>query len=115
MSSTSKTKAFIAWAGVGLDKRVLTSLGTVIDAKYKALLQQLSAAAAAQGIDLMSLLATKVRLRPGLGQEMQFSLLNGFQFSGNLATKGGIQIISDTTVQAGVILDIFVGSTMDRA
>jgi hypothetical protein len=101
-----QTKAFVALANVNGFQRVLLSLGTSNDAAYKALLSQLAAQAAAQGVDLMSILATKVRVRVG-GSEVSLSLLNGLQIQPNRSGKSGIQIVSDLTVQAGLILNIY--------
>lgn len=105
-----KTNAFVAGANINGTERVLMSLGTENDALYHDLLVKLAAAAAAQGIDLWSLLATKIRLATG-DNELTLSLLNGLQIAPSDAK--GLQIISDTTVQAGVILDIYanLGST----
>lgn len=100
-----ETKAFIALAEVNGHRRVLVSLGTKQDAVHAGLLTQLAAAAQKQGIDLVSLLATKVRVRTG-AQEVGLSLLNGLQIQPSGA-PGGVQIVSGATVQAGVILNIF--------
>ncbi|MEA2273493.1 MAG: hypothetical protein QOI98_2201, partial [Solirubrobacteraceae bacterium] len=99
------THAFISQANVRGHQRVLLSLGTDQDAAYRALLAQLFAAAQAQGIDLPHLLATKVRVRVG-GNEISISLLNGLQIQPT-SGKNGIQIVSDATVQAGLILNIY--------
>jgi hypothetical protein len=99
------TKAFIARAVLNGTKRTLMSLGTDNDAKYHDLLATLSSQASAQGIDLMALLATTVRLRTGTTQTT-LSLLNGLQVSPSSA-HGGVQIITDPTVQAGVLLDVY--------
>jgi hypothetical protein len=100
-----QTHAFIAQANVRGHQRVLVSLGTDQDAAYHDLLNQLYAAAAAQGVDLPHLLATKVRVRVR-GTEISLSLLNGLQIQPTTAPNG-IQIVSDATVQAGLILDIY--------
>ena len=100
-----QTHAFIAQANVQGHQRVLVSLGTDQDAAYRDLLTKLFAAAAAQGIDLPHLLATKVRVRAH-GTEISLSLLNGLQIQPTTA-KNGIQIVSDATVQAGLILNIY--------
>jgi hypothetical protein len=99
------THAFIAQANVRGHQRILVSLGTDQDARYHALLEQLFAAAAAQGIDLPHLLATKVRVRAG-ANEYSLSLLNGLQIQPRTGPNG-VQIVSDFTVQAGLILDIY--------
>jgi hypothetical protein len=101
-----QTKAFIALANLNGTQRVLMSLGTANDAEYHDLLVKLQDAAAAQGIDLASLLATKVRLRNGQ-YETTLSLLNGLQIAPS-NKPGGLQIVTDTTVQAGVLLDIYI-------
>jgi hypothetical protein len=100
-----KTHAFISQANVRGHQRVLVSLGTDQDAAYHDLLTQLYAAAAAQGIDLPHLLATKVRVRAG-ANEISLSLLNGLQIQPNTGPNG-VQIVSDGTVQAGLILNIY--------
>jgi hypothetical protein len=53
----------------------------------------------------MRLLATKVRVRLG-ANEISLSLLNGLLISPN-ALPNGIQIVSDFTAQAGLILNIY--------
>jgi hypothetical protein len=100
-----QTHAFIAQANVRGHQRVLVSLGTDQDAAYHDLLNQLFAAAAAQGIDLPHLLATKVRVRAG-ANEYSLSLLNGLQIQPKTGPNG-IQIVSDATVQAGLILNVY--------
>lgn len=100
-----ETKAFIASADVNGHKRVLVSLGTEQDAAYQALLLQLAAAASEQGIDLMSVLATKVRARTG-ETEIGLSLLNGLQIQPSSA-PGGVQIVSNATAQAGIVLNVY--------
>lgn len=100
-----KTKAFYASAYLDGTTRVLLSLGTQYDAAYRGLLAQLADAAAAQGVDLMSLLATKVTV--GNGQdELSLSLLNGLQIDPTTA-PGGVQITTGPTVQAGVVLNVY--------
>ncbi|MCW2799219.1 MAG: hypothetical protein JWQ70_691 [Aeromicrobium sp.] len=100
------TKAFIALAQIDGTKRTLMSLGTENDAKYHALLTSLSASAASQGIDLPSILATKVLVDTGgTSQRISLSLLDGLQVDPT-SGKGGVQISSDSTAQAGIILDI---------
>ena len=100
------TKAFIAFQQVGPVSHLSLSLGTVLDAAYKDLLTKLNAAAAAQGMDLASLLATKVRISNGT-REMTLSLMEGLQIAPTEA-HSGIQIITDGFVQAGLILDIYL-------
>ena len=99
------TRAFIASATAGGTTRVLASLGTDNDALYRATLQQLSDAAAAQGVDLPTLLASEVIVRNGQDQT-SLSLLNGLQIEPS-ATHGGVHLSSAATVQAGVLLDIY--------
>ncbi|TWG96251.1 hypothetical protein L615_004400000150 [Nocardioides sp. J9] len=99
------TRAFVAHATVDGTTRTLLSLGTTNDGYYRDLLQKLAAGAAAQGVDLASILATEVRVGTG-DQQVSLSLLNGLQV--DPSTKpGGVQIASDATVQAGVVLDIY--------
>ncbi|MCX6399491.1 MAG: hypothetical protein NTX33_06140 [Propionibacteriales bacterium] len=99
------TKAFIAYASLNGKTRTLMSLGTVNDAYYHDLLNKLSTSAAAQGVDLASILATEVSV--GNGQKkVSLSLLNGLQIDPS-SSPGGVQITTDATVQAGVILDIY--------
>jgi hypothetical protein len=104
-----QTKAFIAGAYLSGTERELVSLGTANDATYHDLLAKLAAGAAAQGINLASLLATQVRLRSG-STGTTLSLLNGLQIAPSNA-PGGLQIVSDTTAQAGVILDVYANLT----
>ena len=99
------TKAFVAQTNVRGNQRLMLSLGTDQDAAYRDLLQRLSDAAAAQGLDLPRLLATKVRVRVG-AQQISLSLVNGLQISPN-SSPNGVQIVSDSTVQAGLILNIY--------
>jgi hypothetical protein len=100
------TKAFIAYATIDGTTRLLTSLGTVNDAYYHNLLDKLAAGAAAKGLDLASILATEVRVSNG-NQVLSLSLLNGLQIDPT-TVPGGIQIGSDATVQAGIILNIYL-------
>lgn len=101
------TRAFIVQAQIGNASRILMSLGTQGDALYGSTLNKLSTSAAAQGIDLPSLLATKVKVTHG-DSATSVSLLNGLQISAaDTAGGNGVQILSDATVQAGVILDIY--------
>jgi hypothetical protein len=105
--------AFIARANVNGYQRVLLSLGTKQDAAYRSLLNQLAAQASAQGVDLLQILGTTVRVRLG-GNEITLSLLNGLQIQPKAAgVADGVQIVSDFTAQAGLILDIFakIGGT----
>jgi len=97
--------AYIAYTKIGDRSRLQASLGTDLDAQYKDVLAQLSAGAASAGIDLASLLATTVRVSDG-NQEIKLSLLNGLQID-PATVPAGLQILSDTTVQAGLILNIY--------
>ncbi len=100
------TKAFVAYADIDGTKRYLMSVGTENDAKYHALLDQLSDGAAAQGIDLASILATTVIVDTGgSSNRTTLSLLNGLQIDPS-SGKGGVQISSDATAQAGIVLHI---------
>lgn len=101
-----QTKAFAALVNINNTSRVLLSLGTQSDAMYRDLLNKLAAAASAQGVDLLRLLATTVRVRNGNG-ELTLSLLNGLQLQPAPGQPAGIQIVSDMTVQAGLILNIY--------
>ena len=104
-----ETRAFIAHGQIGDNpQRLLFSLGTENDAYYRALLAQLGPAAAAQGVDLQSILATTIRLRSGTS-EVKLSLLNGLQIDPTTAPSG-IQILNAPTVQAGVLLNISIGT-----
>ena len=100
-----ETKAFVAHASIDGTARTLMSLGTENDAIYKDLLDKLAAGAAAQGIDLASILATEVQVTSS-GRTMSLSLLNGLQIDAT-GKPGGVQISSDATVQAGVILNVY--------
>lgn len=106
-----ETKAFISYSQVGGVTRVMVSLGTAQDAVYHDLLSQLSAAASAQGIDLARILATKVRVSDG-STVTSLSLLNALQRT-TPSGPAGIQIDSDMTVQAGLLLNIYanIGGT----
>lgn len=101
-----QTKAFIAHASNGGTVRTLMSLGTTNDALYKSVLDKLAAAAASKGIDLASLLATEVQVTSN-GQTLSLSVLNGLQINPT-GKPGGVQIYTNTTVQAGVILNIYL-------
>jgi hypothetical protein len=101
-----QTKAFIARASMDGTSRTLMSLGTTNDALYKSVLDKLAAAAAAKGLDLASLLATEVQVTAN-GQTLSLSVLNGLQIDPT-GKVGGIQIYTDTTVVAGVILNIYL-------
>ena len=99
------TKAFVAYATLNGTTRTLMSLGTANDAYYHDLLTKLSAGAAAQGIDLATILATEVRVGTQ-DKRLTLSLLNGLQIDPS-TSPGGVQIASDATVQAGIVLDIY--------
>ena len=100
-----QTKAFIARANMGGVSKLLVSTGTDNDALIGQLLAKLVADAAKKGIDLQSLLNTKVRLANG-HNELDITLLQGLQLAPSSAN--GVQIVSDTTVQAGLILDVYI-------
>jgi hypothetical protein len=102
-----ETKAFIARANMNGISRTLVSTGAANDAQIGALLTKLKNAAAAKGYNLDSLLNTKIRLANGT-QELDVTLLQGLQLAPSNAK--GVQIVSDTTVQAGLILDIYMDS-----
>jgi len=99
------TKAFIALAKVGATQRVLSSLGTDLDARYHDMLVKLAAQVAAHGGNLNTILASKVTVNNGQ-YATSLSLLNALQIDPSNA-HGGIQISSDATAQAGLILDIY--------
>ncbi|EFQ84245.1 hypothetical protein HMPREF0063_10961 [Aeromicrobium marinum DSM 15272] len=99
------TKAFVATATVDGSTRALFSLGTVNDSVYGDLLAQLAAGAAAQGIDLASILATEVSVGNGQART-SLSLLNGLQIDPSSA-PGGLQISTGATAQAGVFLHLY--------
>ncbi len=100
-----KTKAFIARTIIDGTKRVMMSLGTENDALYKAALAKLATSASAKGIDLMSILATEVRVAFS-GNATTLSLLNGLQIDPT-TSHTGVQINSKSTVQAGILLHIY--------
>jgi hypothetical protein len=106
-----ETKAFIASAEVDGTTRVLFSLGTANDTAYHSLLNQLAAYAAAQGVDLMSILATEVSVANATDR-LSLSLLNGLQIDPSGGEKG-IRIFTPGTVQAGVILDVYASLRLD--
>jgi hypothetical protein len=99
-----QTKAFIARANMGGVGKLLVSTGTENDALIGQLLAKLVAGAAVRGIDLQSLLDTEVRLANG-HNELDITLLQGLQLAPSSAK--GVQIVSDTTVQAGLIFDLY--------
>lgn len=106
-----ETKAFVAYASIDGTTRTLMSLGTANDAYYHDLLNKLADGAAAQGVDLATILATEVRVSNG-SQRLSLSLLNGLQIDPT-STPGGVQIASDATVQAGVVLDVYASLRLD--
>lgn len=99
------TKAFVADASISGTQRFLFSLGADGDDQYRALVEELSAAATAQGIDVASLLRTTVHANTGDSQ-IRLSLLNGLQIDPGTA-PAGVQLSSDARVQAGIVLNIF--------
>jgi hypothetical protein len=100
-----QTKAFMAQANINGKQRTMASTGTANDAQIAALLLKLKNAAGAKGVNLESLLNTKIRVVSGQNQ-LELSLLQGLQI--NPSSAKGVQIVSDTTVQAGLILDIYI-------
>lgn len=108
-----ETGAFISFNRLGGNQRLMMSLGRDQDALYKDLLAQLASAAAQQGINLPSLLATKVRVRTG-SDEISLSLLQGLQIAPARGKPAGVQIVSDFTVQAGLILDIYANLDLSK-
>lgn len=108
-----QTKAFIALVAIGGTSRELFSLGTTNDASYAALIKQLSDGAAKYyKTDLPALLATTVLVKTGSSQT-SLSLLNGLQI--DAADGNGVQIKTDPSVQAGVILDIYANVRLTGA
>ncbi len=107
-----ETGAFIASAEVDGTKRVLMSLGAENDTIYDDVIAKLSDGAAAQGIDLPSILATEVRVNGGDGQQTTLSLLNGLQVDPS-ESHGGVQIASNATAQAGIVLHIYSSLRLD--
>lgn len=99
-----ESKAFIALAKVGGTTRLLMSVGTANDAIYDDVLQNLITSAEAGGIDLASILATEVSVGTGK-DKVSLSLLNGLQLDPS-SSPGGVQISTDASVQAGVILHL---------
>lgn len=99
-----ETKAFVASVKVNGTTRTLMSLGTENDGLYKGVLDQLSAAASAQGVDLASILATEVSVGTG-SDRTSVSLLNGLQIDPD-TRKGGVTIATGTTAQAGIVLHL---------
>ncbi len=105
-----ESKAFIAVGRIGnAPHRVLLSLGDN-NALYHDTLAKLVALANDNGIDLASILATKVRASFGPGsQQLTVSLLDGLLI--DPTTKPfGVQILSDFTAQAGLFVDLYVGA-----
>lgn len=99
------TRAFIASATVAGSTRLLLSLGTQNDGFYGSTLQGLAASAASSGIDLARILQTEVKVASG-GQQTSVSLLNGLQIDPT-TKRDGVTIVSDATVQAGIVLNIY--------
>jgi hypothetical protein len=100
-----QTKAFIAQGTINGKQRLMASTGTANDARIGAVLLKLENAAAAQGIDLASLLNTRIRIA-GSPSEMDITLLQALQI--NPTSAKGVQIVSDTSVQAGLIFDLYL-------
>ncbi len=101
----TKTGAFIATANVRQNFRLLFSLGDHLDGVYGVLLAKLKFAAKKAGINLPTLLATTVRWRNG-PTEVKLNLINGLQID-EVEAPSGVQIVSDTTAQAGLILNLY--------
>jgi len=99
------TRAFIANAKVDGSSRLLLSLGAENDPIYDDVIEKLSTGAAAQGIDLPSILATEVVVGDH-ETKMTASLLNGMQIDPS-SGPGGVQISSNATAQAGIVLHIY--------
>lgn len=100
-----ETKAFVAVAKVGGTTRTLMSVGTENDKLYHGVLEELSKAATAQGVDLRSILATEVSV--GMGTDRtSVSLLNGFQIDPD-SSRGGVTISTGSTAQAGIVLHLY--------
>jgi hypothetical protein len=109
-----ETGAFIARTEIQPNQRLMVSLGRDGDAVLRDLLAQLSQGAAQLGIDLPTLLATTVRVRLG-ATEIRLSLLNGLQIAATPnGAPSGVQIVSDFTVQAGLILDIYANLDLTK-
>lgn len=106
-----ETKAFVAYVSTGGSTRTLMSLGTDNDAVYDGVLGQLAAAAKAQGVDLMSILGTKVSVGDAKNRT-SLSLLNGLQIDPD-ETEGGVQLSTDASVQAGVIVHVYSTLRLD--
>ncbi|RYY43466.1 MAG: hypothetical protein EON53_14250 [Actinomycetales bacterium] len=100
-----ETKAFVAVATVGGTTRTLMSVGTENDRLYQGVLEELSKAATAQGVDLRSILATEVSVGTG-SDRASVSLLNGFQIDPD-ASRGGVTITTGSTAQAGIVLHLY--------
>lgn len=109
-----ETKAFIAYATIDGTSRVLLSLGTALDPIYDSVVHQLSDNASSSHIDFAKLLATEVQVNGGGGSETTLSLLNGLQINPSDG-KAGVQIKSDATVQAGIILHIYLNLRLSGA
>ena len=112
-----ETRAFIAQVKIGGNNMAtLFSLGTENDAVFRDLLAQLAAQAAAQGIDLMSLLATKVRVTlqdGGPATIIEVSLLQGLQMYEQFpAGPTGISIIAPITATIGLFAHSYPAQTV---
>jgi hypothetical protein len=103
------TKAFVATVNFNGTQRIMASFGPAQDAALHGLISQLEAAAAAKGIDLATLLATQVVIG-GKNFTTTLSLLDALQITPtNEGGATGIHIITDPSVQAGILLDVYLG------
>jgi hypothetical protein len=124
------TRAFIALVRADGKGRILLSLGTQLDALYGQVLAKAVEVGAQSGIDVMRILTTEVKLTGG-GSAISLSLLDGLQVNpadlpGGVTITSGITKIDTSeladgiknlapglapTVQAGVIINVAVGTT----
>lgn len=100
------TKAFLAAVSYGGNSGVLFSLGTEGDAAARDLLNQIAALAAEQGIDLWSLLATRVKVTLHNGGEstvVAVSLLRALQiYTEKPGGPTGVSIEAPLTATVGL-------------
>ena len=104
-----ETGAYIAYTATGGSRVYQFSLGTELDELYHTTLDQLAEKADSLGIDLPTILGTKVILRNGMNQ-LSLSLLNGLQFDPS-ELPGGIEIVTDFGVQAGIMIHTYAQAT----
>ena len=101
-----ETKAFVAAAQIGGTSATWPRSAPPTTPTTTSCSSGSATGSAAQGIDLPTLLATKVIVAQRVANETSLSLLNGLQI--DPSTKhGGIHLSSAATVQAGVLLDIY--------